>query len=285
MHFSVFGLHFCFFISLEGMFMFTESLWRQWRIIGMLLWREFSIIRKDFWGNLLDMMIWPSITALVFGYVLPAVGQMPESFGPFVLVGSVLTVCVVVSFNQASQIVGDFEHVGLIEYQRTLPLSTVMLFVKMVLSTAMHCTIMAFPIFFIGTALLWHRWSWENLSVFKFFIAYPLIALLLGTVCFFIASKVARTSEFIHIWMRVFSTFLWLGCFMFSWAQINSVAPVASYALLFNPMTYCMESIRVATLGQAGLLPFWYCAIALLIGTIFFFIIGRRSMKRRLDAV
>ena len=54
-----------------------------------LLWRDVSILRKGILTTLFDSLIMPCSLIIIGGYILPYMG-MPESYGSFMVVGSIL---------------------------------------------------------------------------------------------------------------------------------------------------------------------------------------------------
>ena len=258
---------------------------KQIRLALKLIAIDLKILKKDLWGNLIDVMVWPTVASIVFGYILPTVGNFNKNYGAFVLMGAIITIGTVVAFDCATQIVVDFDNKRTIDYYLTLPINSYLLFVKQALSISLKVLLFTLPNFIWGKIVLYDRFDLTNLSIIKFLLIYSSITLFLGFFALWLASWVKNQSAFIHVWLRLYNPMIWFGGQVFSWEQLNRVFPKISYLMVINPITYCTEGLRSAIFGQFGFLNFWFCLFALLVQTLLFAIVSLRWLKKRLDCV
>jgi ABC-type polysaccharide/polyol phosphate export permease len=85
--------------------------------------------------------------------------------------------------------------------------------------------------------------------------------------------------------MRFIFPLWYLGGFQFSWKIFYKVSPSFAYLNLANPMTYVMEAMRGAILGQEDYIAFWYCMLALLFFSTICWFFALKKLKNRLDFV
>ena len=87
------------------------------------------------------------------------------------------------------------------------------------------------------------------------------------------------------VWTRFIFPLWFLGGFQFSWQIVYGISKPLSYVMLANPVTYVMEGLRAATLGQAGYIHFWICVGMLCAFSIATGTLAYRGLKKRLDFV
>ncbi len=100
-----------------------------------------------------------------------------------------------------------------------------------------------------------------------------------------VGSFVKNMSTIGSVWMRFIYPIWFLGGFQFSWTVLFKTSPKLAYLNLINPMTYIMEAIRGAILGQEGYLPFWPCTSMVILFAFACAWYGIVRLKKRLDFV
>jgi len=254
-------------------------------IFKNLLWRDFLIIKKDFMGDLINMVTWPTSLAITFGYVLTAFG-MDKNYGSFLLIGSLATSFFYLAVGLGAELVNDFEGMRTIEFYQVLPFPSFrMLFIQKVVSFGLHSVMLAIPLLPMGKLLLGDRLDLHNLSIIKFCMIFMSAGIFFGVFALLLAGYIKNQRTFNSVWRRVYTPMLFTGCFWFTFKMAQASFPVLSYIALINPLTYIAEGIRASVFGPDGYLPFWVSLIAVLgfigFGGYFSF----KRLKQRLDFV
>jgi len=254
-------------------------------ILKNLLWRDLLLIKKDFRDNFIDMLVWPTTASLVFGRIMPHIAQVDSSFAGLTLLGAIISIIFVNALHHIQLQVTDFEHDRIIDYYLTLPLSSTMVFMKQALSIVLRTYIFGLPLFIIAKLLLPQAFSMATFSFTKFLLMFSAVALFLAFFGLWISSWVRNKDAFIHVWLRMYTPMLWFGGFLFSWQQVHTKLPIASYLMLLNPMTYIMDGLRASMLGQTGFINFWVSFGMLTAQAALFAFIAIRRLQQRLDTV
>ena len=140
-------------------------------IIKSLMQRDFTVIKKEFYDDLINVITWPTSLAITFGYILPEVGMQDASFGSFLLIGAVATTFFYLAVGLASDLVRDFESLRYIDFLLVIPVSSFrIVFIQKVLTFAIHSTLLSIPVVPIGKILLGARLDLSLPSVPKFLL-------------------------------------------------------------------------------------------------------------------
>jgi ABC-2 type transport system ATP-binding protein len=255
------------------------------KIFLYLIYRDLLILKKDFWGTFIDMLIWPTIASIIFGYIMPRISNVGPNYGGFVLLGAIITIATVSALDSATQIISDLDNNRLSDYFLTLPISPYLFFIKQAISITLKSLILTLPIFPLGKLLLLKSFSLLHLSFIKFCLMYLCITVFIGFFALWIISWVKHQDAIIHVWLRLYNPMMWFGGLLFSWKQIYEAIPSISYIMLLNPITYAIEGLRASVLGQENFLNYWICLFILLIYTVFIAIISLKLLHRRLDCI
>ena len=262
-----------------------EMLRNQLKIALSLIFRDLTVLKKDFWGTLIDMLVWPTTASIVFGYIMPKLTNVAPNYGAFVLMGAIITIATVSALDNATQIISDFENKRVIDYYLTLPISPSLFFIKQAISISLKSLIFTLPIFPLGKIVLLSRFSLANLSLMKFILMYLNINIFIGFFALWVISWVKNETTMIHVWLRLYNPMMWFGGLLFSWIQIYNAIPLISYIMLINPMTYAIEGLRASVLGQVDFLNFWICFFMLLFFTFIVALVSVKKLLIRLDCV
>jgi len=254
-------------------------------MVKNLLWRDFLIIKKDFMGDVINMVTWPTSLSITFGYILTAFG-MDRNYGSFLLVGSLATSFFYLAVGLGAELVNDFEGMRAIEFYQVLPFPSFhMVFFQKIVSFGLHSVMLAVPLLPMGKLLLGERLDLHNLSLVKFCMIFMSAGIFFGVFALVLAGYIKNQRTFNSVWRRVYTPMLFTGCFWFTFKMAQKSFPVLSYIALCNPLTYIAEGIRASVFGQEGYLPFWISQGAVLgfimIGSYFAF----KRLKERLDFV
>lgn len=251
-------------------------------ILRHLFAREFVIIRKDLRSTFLDSLIWPSMVALVYGYLFPAMGI--RSLGSFAAVGVVGAVSFFQVYAHSFNLAHDIDGNRYIQYQMSLPISPQLVLVKYAFTFALRALIHALPLLFILKLLLYKQFSMGAFDPIKYLSILLLANLSFGFFFLWIAGW-APSNVYRRILLRVVDPLFFMGGYLFVWSALYKVSPLFSYISLFNPMMALMEGARAAVFGQEGYVNYWFCLMLLAGHICVWFFLTMRSMRKRLDFV
>ncbi len=250
-----------------------------------LLWRDVSILRKGILTTLFDSLIMPCSLIIIGGYILPYMG-MPESYGSFMVVGSIMMMCFgSACWLGAGPLVADLETDRSINYELTLPLPSWLVMVKIACGFAVRGALVNLMTLPVGKLLLGSRFDLSQFSIFKFVLAYLTANLLFGFFGVIVALWVDDSHGFGRFWMRIGSQLNFFSGLQFSWLTLHLAWPTFAYLDLLNPLVYAFECNRAAILGQAGSLDYWLCLGVMWLWISCFAFFGAYLIKRRLDCV
>ena len=151
-----------------------QTLWHDLAVFRQLFRREFLILKKEFMQNFIDALIWPLLTALVYGYIFIVLGLAP-SYGSFVLVGTIPAICIYTISEYAFLLMRDFDGDRGIDYELTLPISPSMIMIKYGCAFAFHSFALSIPLLFFGKLFLYDRFDMSHFSFrFKVPFAVPM---------------------------------------------------------------------------------------------------------------
>ncbi|OGB97834.1 hypothetical protein A3F06_00375 [candidate division TM6 bacterium RIFCSPHIGHO2_12_FULL_36_22] len=258
----------------------------QLRIAFQLFLRDMLILKKDFFGLLINTLTWPIIASILFGFVLPHFGNADShNFGSFMIIGALVAIVIVTAIQKATDIIIDIQHQKLINFERTLPLSFPMLMFQKICTISVISFFYSIVILIVGKLILWHQFSFASVHWLWLFIILILSNLFFGAFALIISGWIPSPAKMGNIWMRLYMPCLWFGSYMNPWHEFYKTLPALAIVMLFNPVTYCMDGLRAATFGQEGYISLWIVFIVLSIQFMAASYFGIYLMKRRLNAI
>lgn len=253
------------------------------RIFLSLLARDFTVIKKDFFSDLINIVTWPTSLAITFGYVLPTTG-MAQEMGSFLLIGSIATTFFYLAIGMASDLVNDFSSLRFIDSQLVVPISSHrVLLLARVCSFVLYSVMLTLPILPIGKLLLGSRLDVTHFSLFKFVLIVPACGLFFGFFGLFLAAVIDSNRALSNVWRRIYTPMQLFGCYWFSFKMGHEVFSWPAYFMLLNPVTLMTEGVRGAVFGQELYLNFWLCLGLLLVYITLLAMYSCARLRKRLD--
>lgn len=230
----------------------------EYRPFFWLIWRDIRSLVKDFKANLVDVILWPLGVIFVSGYIMPYLG-VPSNFGAFILSGTLIAMCFNATGNHAGDLVTDLTGPKAIFYELALPTYSWLICLRMGIVYAIKAALINVFIFPIGMVLLWDNFDITRIAVGKALLIYCLMNILFGFFSLCVALQVKDIEGYGRFWIRWGWQLFTLAGFQFPWAIMYKALPLFAYISLANPLVYCFEGMRAATLGQEGFINFWVC--------------------------
>jgi len=249
-----------------------------------LLKIDLKLFVEIIWNKIIDLFIWVTCMILIMGYVMPLLG-LANGYGVFQLAGLVASAGLFEVEPSVMSLVSDFEGDRLISYQLILPVTSLLIFIKIITNYALSAIILGLCVVPMGKLVLWNQFDLTQINIIQFALMLIMSGIFYGIFILWISSLCKNVSKVGNVWMRFIFPLWFLGGFQFSWNVLYKLVPKLAYVDLLNPMTYIMEGMRAALLGQTGYISVWFCIAALSIFIMIFSWIAIIRLKKRLDYV
>ena len=249
-----------------------------------LLLTDLHILRGTLFDQMFNLIIWASTQIIVASYLMPLLG-MSSAFSSFMLVGLCASAGLFGIFPNVALMISDFEGDQVFAYYLTLPIPSWMVFFRLIIYYALNYAFLGALVLPVGKLLIWNQFDASTIHWDQFAVMFILTHFFYGAFTLWIASRVRNMTKMSNAWMRFVYPIWFMGGFQFSWYMLESKWPYLAWLNLFNPMTYIMEGMRGAVLGQTGYLNVWLCACMLTVFTILCSWRGIMRLKQRLDFV
>ncbi len=214
--------------------------------------------------QLLDSIVIALLQIITFGYFFP-LGGMPSSLILPLFIGAFTNAFVSVGYGSSLSVVYDLGTTRLIDFQRTLPISTWLVVVTYILNLLVELILVSLVPFILGLILLPGMFQQASFSWGIFIFVYLLGALFFATLFIAIAYARSFTWYLNNVWARILGPLQFLGCSFYPLGQLlHSVGPW-SYLCFVSPLTYLNEGLRISS-GASSPLSWWLCSLVLLIG-------------------
>ncbi len=253
-------------------------------IFFQLLRRDVYIFSQNISGKMINTAVWSAVLIFANHYVTPYLG-LPPSYGKFMLAGAVVVQLLFQAMNEVALRVSDLVSNREVMYALGLPLPAWMVFLRFAVSVMIQGIVMSISALPVAALVLWKDFSFPYASVPKIALMLGFQGIFFGFFSLWVTSFTKNMPDYENVWMRVINPLWMSGCYIFSWAVAKKALPLLATGLLLNPLTYAMEGMRAAILGQTIFLNYWVCLILLAVLTVFFALRSYHLLKKRLDLI
>ena len=259
----------------------------QLRVAYQLFCRDMVVFRKGFVGTLVNSLMWPIISAIMFGFVLPHFGgaNASQNFGSFMIAGSLMALAIINALSRATDIIVDIQHQKLINFERTLPLSFSMLILQKIVTIAVMSLFYSVVILVVAKLILWDSFSLSTVSWPWLIIVLVWANLFYAAFALMVSGWIPTASKMENVWMRLYMPALWFGSYMNRWYEFYKMLPSVALFMLLNPVTYTMDGLRATMFGQEGYISLWIVLGMLTLQFVLASRVGIYLMKKRLNAI
>lgn len=229
----------------------------------LLLQRELQVLSVS-WKQIVSGAVMNSVLlTLSAAYFMPHMG-LPEAGIVPLFLGSFVMSCISVGYNGAIDAAYDIRSPRLTAYYATLPVPFASVVCAQVCVLMLRIAIIALPVL-VGGLCLVNRWQVFAVAplgaVLIFFLSILFNALLFLVLAYWCSIPVLLDS----VWPRFISPLFCFGCVFYPWGAFAEKAPGISKIMLLSPLTYCIEGLRSALLGDALFIKWQYCAVLLIL--------------------
>lgn len=254
------------------------------RIFWALLRRDLYVQRSKIPDLLIDSMIVLLTEILILGKLYPLLG-LPSSYVAPLFIGSSVTFLLFdlgYSFAMRYTYYRGYEEMS---YQLTLPLPKQWVFAEHIVAFVIEAAIVTVPLIAFGIFTLKDIFEPLNGSVWLFTLVYSLTLFYFGS--YFFAASFWYDKEWFqdNMWPRRLSPLLFFSSAFYAWHDVYALSPILGKLLLLNPLTYVVEAMRAALLGQEDYLPLMLCITVTLVCIILDWWRITQGIHRQLDPV
>ena len=232
------------------------------------------------------VIIYPALYALVFGFLIPNVSwgaEFPER-STILFIGSFGLYLQILLFSFTLEMLFDLEGDRFIDYQSTILHARIVFLERLVFAT-LFCTLISLPYYLTAKIVLGSTFVTGNMSFFKTLVMIFLSTVTLASINLFGVSFIASAQKLDNFWMRFYHPMFMLGGFMIPLSIMAQFSPTLAKVVLINPMMYITEGLRQSIVGGPQFLPFWTCALALVISTVTFTSVAMYYFKKKVDHI
>lgn len=217
--------------------------------MGVLLHRDYKMMASgliDDWINSLLILAMAYINFVFFGSRF----NIDHAFAMQAVIGIIVTICMSLGFGRTYIDLVERYETGVLNYRKTLMLSTRWLLSTFVISHAIHLALVSL----VPIVCVWML-NAPNLSItlgkiVQFGCVWIGGILFISTL--FVNFLCAMPFDWfrINIWQRVLTPLNLTGCVLFPWARLYDFSPLLGRISLCNPMTLFCEGLRMSLYGS-----------------------------------
>ena len=242
--------------------------------------RDVRVAIRELPFFLLRTTIQPVLQLLVFGYVLPKMNFMNESYKTALLPG-ILAVSLTISAIQsvALPMVQEFGWTREIDDRLLAPVSIRVIVAEKIVGGVLQGLVAAIVLFPIARLILGPLPEVSFANAGLVFLVTVLGATAFSALGMWLGTAISP-QQIGLMFSVIIAPMLFFGCAYYPWRGLDTI-PFLKYAVLINPMVYVAEGLRGALTPSVPHMPMSIVLVALVAITTFFWVLGTKSFKRR----
>ncbi len=250
----------------------------QKKVFWAMVQRDLIAQWRDKWEFVFRVVMLPTVLIVVYGYVLPKIGLLPETFPTQMFAGMIgMSIIVTGIHGTAVPFTMDFNNMREIEDRLQAPVSpNLVAFAKMFVGIieAFIGGLLVLPIsaIFMGSNVNFTITPTTILMLIPILILIALVSATLGLLVGTIVKPMQVAAMFPGFLMPLVFT----GAIFFNWKSLAAV-PIFQKLVLINPMVYANEALRYILTPQINSLSILVSVIGLIVSII---VLGYFGFKR-----
>lgn len=256
----------------------------QLKVLYALCMRDQKEIISDLGNSLINAAILVFFEGIQFLYLYPALG-MPPDIAAAIFIGTYVIVLIMVGFAKALTLAYDLRFNRCIDYTIMLPVSPLIICIRHIISTVVTMVCNSFPLFLIAKIML--ASSPVQISLYwQGFVGMYLLSMVFFAILFHIVAFTASFDWFLYsLWDQLILPLEIFGGVFFTWASVQKTFPLLSSIMLFNPITYIVEGLRLSLFDGPMTFTLTRCMITILASIVVGLFFLSRQLKKRLDLI
>lgn len=254
-------------------------------ITGEAFWamvqRDLVAQWRDKWEFVFRVAMLPFVLILTYGFVLPHIGMLPESFPTQMFAGMIgMSILITGIHGTAIPFTMDFNNMHEIEDRLQAPVSVnLVAFAKMFVGIleAFIGGLIVLPIslIFMGTRI---SVSLSPAGVPLLVAVLVLIALASATLGLLVGT-IIKPAQIAAMFPGFLMPIVFTGAIFFSWKALAPL-PVFQAIVLVNPLVYANEALRFVLTPQIDSMPIWASVLGLVAAILIMGFFGFRRFNR-----
>ena len=249
------------------------------RIMNALLHRDYKMMASgliDDWINSLLILAMAYINFVFFGSRF----NIDQTFAIQSVIGIIVTICMSLEFGRTYIDLVERYETGVLNYRKTLMLSTRWLLSTFVMSHAINLLVVSL----IPVVCVWFLSASYAVLTLKSIVQFCSVWIggILFLSTFFVNMLCMMPFDWfrINIWQRLLTPLNLTGCVLFPWSRLYDFSPLLGRIALCNPMTYFCEGLRMSLHGSDNaylfMIGIW---VWFLISSAILFTYGKRRLE------
>lgn len=233
---------------------------------------------RDKWEFVFRVVMLPTVLIIVYGYILPAIGLLPETFPTQMFAGMIgMSILITGIHGTAIPFTMDFNNMHEIEDRLQAPVpANLIAFAKMTVGIieAFIGGLLVLPIsaIFMGRNL---QFVLTPVSILKLIPILILIALASATLGLLVGT-IVKPMQIAAMFPGFLMPVVFTGAIFFNWSALSHV-PVFQVLVLVNPLVYANEALRHVLTPQITSMPIFFSILGLVISIL---LMGAFGFKR-----
>lgn len=233
---------------------------------------------RDKWEFVFRVCMLPFVLILTYGYVLPKIGLLPETFPTQMFAGMIgMSILITGIHGTAIPFTMDFNNMHEIEDRLQAPVSMNLvafakMFVGIIEAFIGGLIVLPISLIFMGSRV---HFSLSPADI-------PLLILILILIAFASASlgllvgTIVKPMQIAAMFPGFLMPVVFTGAIFFSWKALAPV-PVFQKLVLINPLVYANEALRYVLTPQIDSMPIWCSLLGLVVSIL---VMGYFGFKR-----
>ncbi len=254
------------------------------QVFFALLRRDLKVLFRILPEQLINQLFFVVTSFITFGKLLPATGLNGALIAP-VIISSLIWMLPQLAVFKSYDTRFDLAFTRKIDFEVLLPLPSTWLVLRYILDYFLSILFAVIPTVIFARILLGGIIDFSQVDLLAFILITLISILFFSVFLIFIVFTLTFEGFNIHLWPRILIPIMFFSTSFFTWEGVEKMLPKLSKLMLLNPLTYCIEGIRISLLGTKHSLHYGYCVSALLLMSLVFFFLLKKNFKKRLDNV
>ncbi len=252
-----------------------------WMAFKTMVKRDLVIQIRDKWEFVFRVAMLPFILILAYGYILPKIGLVPESFPTQMFSGMVGMSMIVTGIHGTGvPLTMDFNNSREIEDRLMAPVNirTVALakmFVGIIESWIGGLIVLPFSLILMGSSLE----ITLNLQSILILIPILLLTSIASATLGLLVGTIIKPMQIAAMFPGFLMPMVFLGAIFFSWSDL-AATPIIQKLVLINPLVYVNEALRAVLTPQIAHMSLYLSILGIILSILIMGYFGSKRFMR-----
>lgn len=233
---------------------------------------------RDKWEFVFRVVMLPTVLIITYGYVMPHIGMLPETFPTQMFAGMIgMSIIVTGIHGTAIPFTMDFNNMHEIEDRLQAPVSAnfvalAKMTVGIIESFIGGLLVLPISAIFMGADVHFTLTPGGLLALIPLLLLIALVSATLGLL----VGTIIKPNQIAAMFPGFLMPLIFSGAIFFSWKSLTSV-PVFQWLSLVNPLVYANEALRYILTPEIDSINIWWSVLGLVVS---FLLMGYFGFKR-----